>query len=60
MTWYVKSRNADGSKNRILCDRPEDVRKVFEDQTARGLTTTIEDVQEREIDPAQFGIESKA
>jgi len=57
MTWYVKSRNDDGSINPILCDEREQVAENYRDQVARGRPVTIEDVQGRIVDPSHFGIE---
>ena len=58
MTWYVKSTNADGSRNPILCDERWQVVENFKDQKKRGhVPITIEDAQGRQIEPSAFGIE---
>jgi hypothetical protein len=56
MSWFVKSRNADGQPvNTIPCDTPQKVCEMYEDQQNRGRREIwIEDEDGRIMDIANF------
>jgi hypothetical protein len=56
MSWFVKSRNADGQPvNTIHCDTPQKVCEMYEDQQNRGRREVwIEDEDGRIMDVANF------
>jgi hypothetical protein len=56
MSWFVKSRNADGQPGNIIhCDTPQKVCEMYEDQQNRGRREVwIEDEDGRTMDIANF------
>ena len=56
MSWFVKSRNADGQPGNIIhCDTPQKVCEMYEDQQNRGRPEVwIEDEDGRIMDIANF------
>lgn len=49
-TWNVKSKNADGSLNNILCDKARQVFESLEDQRKIGREAWVEDAEGKTLD----------
>jgi hypothetical protein len=52
--WNVKSKNADGSLDHILCDKQRQVFEALEDQRKMGREAWVEDAQGKTLDEMTF------
>lgn len=54
ITWSVKSKNADGSPNHILCDTERQVFETLEDQRKTGREAWVEDAEGKTLNEMTF------